>query len=221
MARDTNLSQISGVPNCTLIVLCEGDNDLEFVRGLLMRIGLNCEVRRQGPRDKDSVIRLVIDSKQLSHVPVIVEGGKDRLDGNVRVLVSKLRSVRGSYVRVLVLRDSDSDDAISAFSKLKSSIDGIINNKTKFPLYKPTMRCDQGRSIGPLTIYNCILVYKDGDACFQFVYIVPSLERFLSGYGYTNNKSSLNQAINNALNDLEKRDIVNYFRNYFHNDCEI
>ncbi len=95
MARDTNSSQISGIPNYTLIVPCEGDNDFAFISRLLIRIRLNCEVRRQGPKDKDAVIRLVIDSKRLSHVPVIVEGGKDRLDGNVRVLVSKLRSVRG------------------------------------------------------------------------------------------------------------------------------
>jgi len=154
------------------------------------------------------VYEVLRDSKRLPYVPVIVEGGKDGLDCNVRALVSKLRSVWGSYVRVLVLRSSGSDDTTKEFSKLKSLIEGIINDKTKFPLYKPTMRW---RGIGPLTIYSCTLVYKDGDACFQFVCIVPSLERFLSGYGYTNNKSSLNQAINNALNDLEERGVVNYY----------
>ncbi|BDR93340.1 hypothetical protein Vsou_24330 [Vulcanisaeta souniana JCM 11219] len=201
MKRWMNSSRTSGVPSHALIILCEGKHDYEFIKELISKINVKCDVKDQGPRDKDFIIGHVVDGKRLSYVPIIIEGGKDRLDGNVRLLISKLRSVHGSSTWVLILRDSDSNDADSAFDKLRRDIVSLINNPSKFLLYKPSMDCGQGIRVGSFVYYDCDLKYMDGVVHFRFIFVVPSLEVFLRNYEYVNDDSRLHYAIDKALSD--------------------
>ncbi|WP_054857755.1 hypothetical protein [Vulcanisaeta sp. JCM 16159] len=156
-------------------------HDYEFIREVVSRIEPNRKVMNVEPKDKDRLVRRVIDNKEL---PFIIEGGRDRLDRNVRVLVSKLRSIRSSIkVKVLVLRDSDSNDAVNTFDRLKRDVENFISNRNKFPQYKPSVECGQGINAGSFMSHDCVLRYRDGEVLFQFVLVIPSLEDFLRSYG--------------------------------------
>lgn len=130
----------SGVLNCVLIILCEGEHDYAFIREVLKRIIPNIEVKEPAPMRKDRIINDIINMRYPPYVPIIVEGGKSRLDKDIGILISRLRSIPRSFVRVLILRDSDSDNADDAFNELKSIIERKI--ESRFPQgMRPTLYC--------------------------------------------------------------------------------
>ncbi|GAB6948136.1 hypothetical protein JCM16161A_22660 [Vulcanisaeta sp. JCM 16161] len=165
------------------------------------------------PKDKDRLVRHVIDNKELPYIPVIIEGCRDRLDRNVRVLVSKLRSIRSfTKVKVLVLRDSDSNDVVNTFDRLKCDVENFISNRDKFPQYKPSVECGQGINAGSFMSHDCTLRYRDGEVLFRFVLVIPSLEGFLRSYGFAGDESSLHDSIMRALDDPRNNGIMNIFK---------
>lgn len=131
MTRGMNLSRTSGAPNCVLIALCEGEHDYAFIKEVFKRIVPNTEVKELVPGRRDQIVSDIIDIKPPPYAPVIVEGGKGRLDKDIGVLISKLRSVPRSFTRVLILRDSDSNAVNNVFEDLKSKIEGKI--ESSFP----------------------------------------------------------------------------------------
>ncbi|WP_460173724.1 hypothetical protein [Vulcanisaeta sp. JCM 14467] len=168
MTRDISLGQTSGVPKCVLIVLCEGKHDYEFIRETFMTLFPNVRVREHFPDDKDILIRRVYEGILPSYVPVIVEGGKDVLDGNVKVFISKLRSISRSFIKVLILRDSDSNDVGAVFNELGHGIRNFLKNRNRFPKHEPQMACGQRIIVGSFTLYRCVLRYRDGEVYLQF-----------------------------------------------------
>ncbi|WP_243674767.1 hypothetical protein [Vulcanisaeta distributa] len=115
----------------------------------------------------------------------------------------------------MVLRDSDSNDAVGAFNKLRRDVDNLISNYYRFPQHKPGMDCGQEVRVRSFTYYDCALRYKGGIVHFRFIFVVPSLESFLRDYGYVNDDSSLHNAIEKALSDPRNNDVVNIFKNAF------
>ncbi|WP_054850530.1 AAA family ATPase [Vulcanisaeta sp. JCM 14467] len=156
------------VPKCVLIVLCEGKHDYEFIRETFMTLFPNVRVREHFPDDKDILIRRVYEGILPSYVPVIVEGGKDVLDGNVKVFISKLRSISRSFIKVLILRDSDSNDVGAVFNELGHGIRNFLKNRNRFPKHEPQMACGQRIIVGSFTLYRCVLRYRDGEVYLQF-----------------------------------------------------
>ncbi|WP_291998671.1 hypothetical protein [Caldivirga sp.] len=69
--------------------------------------------------------------------------------------------------------------------------------------------------MGQLASYNCMLKYENGDVALKFIIMVPSLESFLSKYGYINDKDNLNKAIDGALNDLTSVSMLNSVKRLF------
>ncbi|MCE4599153.1 MAG: hypothetical protein F7C81_03035 [Desulfurococcales archaeon] len=82
------------------MILCEGDNDYRFLQGIVKR-----KLYRSNYRFKDKVIRSIYRDKG---VFIVVEEGKERLIKNLRILLSKLRSIRKPLV-VVALIDSNYD----------------------------------------------------------------------------------------------------------------
>ena len=126
-----------------------------------------------------------------------------------------MRSINGSFLRVIILRDADSNDPNEAFNGLKSSIDNFIDDPNRFPLHKPSITCSKGSNVGQFASYNCMLKYENGDVALKFIIMVPSLESFLSKYGYINDKDNLNKAIDGALNDLTSVSMLNSVKRLF------
>ena len=204
----------SGVLNCILIILCEGEHDYAFIREVLKRIIPNIEVKEPAPMRKDRIINDIINMRYPPYVPVIVEGGKSRLDKDIGILISRLRSIPRSFVRVLILRDSDSDNADDAFNELKSIIERKI--ESRFPQgMRPTLYCERKAGFSSFVLYDCTVRYVTGyEAFLSFILVIKDLEAFLSRYGFNNNdRSSLDAAIGNALNDpVSGGGVVNIFK---------
>ena len=201
MMRDMNLSQTSGALRCILITLCEGKHDYEFISEVFKRISSHIQVKEQSPSDKDLIIRRAYDSK-LPYVTVIVEGGKDVLDGNVRILISKLRSIPRSFIRILILRDSDSNYVDDVFKDLRSMIEREIERKFSRDR-RLEFSCGQKVTIDSFVLYDCTVRYVTGyEVYISFILVVNDLETFLSKYGFSiDDALSLNEAIEKALND--------------------
>ncbi len=109
------------------IVLCEGKNDEVFLSRILAK---NCSAHSYD--EKDRIIRRVHHCHYRDMLFIIREEGKQRLEKNLRVLISKLRSIDRD-IEVFVLVDSDSNPTTSYRSKLFRDINTYVSNKTKFP----------------------------------------------------------------------------------------
>ncbi|MEB3779211.1 MAG: hypothetical protein GSR85_03155 [Desulfurococcales archaeon] len=119
-----------------ILILCEGDNDYRFLQGIVKR-----KLYRLNYRFKDKVIRSIYRDKG---VFTVVEEGKERLIKNLRILLSKLRSIRKHLV-VVALIDSNYDKPEHITERLLSSLRSVSENKAKFPKRKPTVRLESQR----------------------------------------------------------------------------
>lgn len=171
------------------IVLCEGKNDEEFLSKILAG---NYSVHDYS--EKDRIMRRIYGT----HGPgdrffIIREEGKSRLEKNLRVLISKLRSISRA-LEVFVLVDSDGDSTIDYRSKLYRVLEDYVNDRRKFPRTPKLSFKDEDRFHGIVRV-----TYSSGRTLTIHVFVIPrNLEHWI-------NKEELD-TINRILSKLRHID---------------
>ncbi len=109
------------------IILCEGRNDEIFLSKLLAK-----NYSTHSYSEKDRIIRRIYEHHHRDVLFIIREEGKQRLEKNLRILLSKLRSINRD-IGVFVLVDSNNSPTTSYRTKIYNDLKAYINNKTRFP----------------------------------------------------------------------------------------
>ena len=109
------------------IILCEGKNDEVFLSRILVK---NYSIHDYSRKDR--IVRRIYDRYHKDVFFIIREEGKQRLEKNLRTLISKLRSINRD-IEIFVLVDSNNSPTTSYRSKLYNDIKAYTNNKRRFP----------------------------------------------------------------------------------------
>ncbi len=151
------------------IVLCEGKNDEIFLSKILAKNYIAHDYDK-----KDSIIRKIYDHYYKDALFIIREKGKQRLEKNLRTLISKLRSINRN-IEIFALIDSNGSLTSSYKSKIYGDIKAYVNNKRRFPKSPLISFEDKDQFYGIVKI-----TYTSGRTIVVHVFIIPySLEYWI------------------------------------------
>ena len=113
------------------LVLCEGKNDLNFLRGMVENLGKDPDKIKfiEGPAQIESHIR----SGYYSSI-FLSNGGKGDLPKYAKNMISRFRSENGN-LKIIYIKDKVAGNQIA--ENLMSNIDEFLGNSGKFIQYKP------------------------------------------------------------------------------------
>ena len=182
-----------------LLVLCEGIKDANFISQ-----NFNIKWKIEPLDNKKYILRKIVES-DLKFPYIVIEGGKNELEGNLDLIVRQLRSIRkGSKVNVLALRDADSEEITTfekIFSKVVNVIKSSVNNNLKFsPNLRPKLSPPQ--KLNKFAI-KLLLSYKRGGSLEIFLFLIPkNLEYWMNESGNNLLKAEWYSTLNELLQNL-------------------